>query len=302
MMSRNPILNENVLARAEGGGTATATRPASPADEWARAQQAPSTQAATQTAWEAGRPVPAGPTEFTGRRMSLGGVCSATFLLLMLVVVGGWFGWSQVTETPVAFPQPDGPTATAELDSPGLLIVALLVAFGFAILTAFKPMLARFTAVIYALTMGFVLGAISHLYDAQFDGIVVQAILATASVFLVMLALYGLRILRVTPRMAKGIIGATMGVLLLYVAGFVMSFFGVDMRFWTDPSPLGILISLVIVGIAAFNLLLDFDFIEKGTEAGLPAAMDWYGAFGLLTTLVWLYLEMLRLLAKLRSN
>jgi uncharacterized YccA/Bax inhibitor family protein len=233
--------------------------------------------------------------------MTMGGVSGATFLFLMFVLAGGWFGWQSVTETPVAFPAPNAPDVTATLDNPALLWIAMFVALGLAILTAFKPRLAMVTGILYAVTEGYLLGAISHLYDARFDGIVVQAILGTLGVFLAMLTLFSLRILRVTPRMTKGIIGATFGIMFLYLFGFLMSIFGVDMRFLHDGSPLGIAISLLIVGVAAFNLLLDFEFIEQGSKAGLPAYMDWYGAFGLLVTLVWLYLEMLRLFARLRQ-
>ena len=146
------------------------------------------------------------------------------------------------------------------------------------------------------------LGMISHLYDAQFNGIVLQAIVATFGVFLAMLALYGLRILRVTPRFVKGVIAATFGVVVLYVGAWLFSLFtDSTVSFLHDATPLGIGISVVVVVIAALNLVLDFDFIERGSQNQLPAYMDWYAAFGLVVTLVWLYLEMLRLLAKLRE-
>jgi uncharacterized YccA/Bax inhibitor family protein len=136
----------------------------------------------------------------------------------------------------------------------------------------------------------------------QFDGIVAQAILATFGVFLAMLVLYGLRILRATPRFVKGVIGATFGIMFLYLGSLIFSLFtGSSPSFLTSASPLSIGISVVIVIVAALNLILDFDFIEKGAQRGLPAYMDWYAALGLMLTLVWLYLEMLRLLSKLRQ-
>jgi uncharacterized YccA/Bax inhibitor family protein len=182
-----------------------------------------------------------------------------------------------------------------------LLFVALFAALGLAFLTAFKPKLARITAILYAVCEGYVLGAISAYFGGLYQGIVAQAVLATLGVFLVMLALYGLRILRATPKFVKGVIGATFGIMFMYLGVFVLNIFGVADGFWTSGSPLGIVISLVVVVVAAMNLILDFDFIEKGSQRGLPRYMDWYAGFGLMVTLVWLYLEMLRLLARLRQ-
>jgi uncharacterized YccA/Bax inhibitor family protein len=116
------------------------------------------------------------------------------------------------------------------------------------------------------------------------------------------LGLYAARIIRVTDKFRRIVIGATMGVLLLYVISFVMRLFGADMPFLHDSSPLGIGISLVIIGVAALNLALDFDFIERGSQAGAPRRLEWFGAFGLLITLVWLYIEILRLLAILQGR
>lgn len=300
-MSRNPILTDKAFDPANYGATAVATRP-SPAQEWEQAQASQATQAASMTAGMESR-APTGPVVTEGRTMTLGGTAGATLLLLMVAVAAGVYGWTTVTVTEVADPLPGEPTATAALDQPVLLFVALFAALGFAILTAFKPKLARVTGIAYALLEGYVLGAISHLFEVQWNGIVVQAILGTSGVFLAMLALYGLRILRVTPRMTKAIVGATFGVLIMYGVAFIASLFGADMGFvyGTGGGGFGILLSLVIVGIAAFNLLLDFDFIEKGAKSGLPAYMEWYGAFGLMVTLVWIYIEMLRLFARLRS-
>ena len=298
-MSRNPILTDKAFDPANyGGGTATATRP-SPSQEWDQAQAA---QAGAMTAGMHSQ-APSGPLVATGRTMTIGGTAWATLLFLVVAAGVGVYGWSTVTETPVLNPLPGDPTVTATLDQPVLLFVAMFVGLGLAILTAFKPKLARFSGLAYAAVEGYLLGAISHLFDAQWNGIVVQAILGTVGVFTAMLVLYGLRILRVTPRMTKAIIGATFGIMLMYGVAFIASLFGVDMGFvyGTDGGAFGIILSLVIVGVAAFNLLLDFDFIEKGSKAGLPAYMEWYGAFGLMVTLVWIYIEMLRLFARLRS-
>lgn len=304
-MSRNPILNDRAFEPA-GGGTALRERP-TPAQEWEAAQRGTLGQTAAQPQMTP----PTAPIEATGpqgpivtaeRTMSLGGVSSATFVMFAFLLLGGWWGWGQVTETPVRFPQPGEPSVVAELNSPGILFGALIVGFLLAIVTAFKPTIARFTAVPYALAQGVLLGMISHLYDAEFNGIVVQAILATFGVFLAMLVLYGLRILRATPKFVKGVIAATFGIAALYIGALVFGMItGGQVSFLHDATPLGIGISLVIVVVAALNLILDFDFIERGTQNRLPAHMDWYAAFGLVVTLVWLYLEMLRLLAKLRE-
>ena len=300
-MSRNPILTDKAF---DPSNTGTVARSGpTPAQEWEAAQRG---AAAQQTAW--GQPTqqppvpPSGPIITDGKVMTLGGVSSATLVMFAFILLGAWFGWTQVTETPILNPLPGGPTATADFDSPVLFFGALIGAFILAMVSAFKPQLARFTAIPYALLEGVVLGMISHLYNAQFDGIVVQAILATMGVFLAMLVLYGLRILRATPRFVKGVIGATFGIMFLYLGTFIWSLFtGNPVSFMVDNSPLSIGISLVIVVVAALNLILDFDFIERGSQNGLPRYMDWYAALGLVLTLVWLYLEMLRLLAKLRQ-
>ncbi len=129
-----------------------------------------------------------------------------------------------------------------------------------------------------------------------------QAVSLTFGVMFVMLALYATRVIRVTEQLKSMIFAATGGVMLVYLASWILGFFGVRMEFLYDSSPLSIGISLVVVGIAAFNLLLDFDFIETQSAHGAPKSLEWYGAFGLMVTLVWMYLEILRLLAKLQSR
>lgn len=310
-MSRNPILTDEAFDPSHYGGTATATRP-SPAQEWEQAQAGGSAQnaGATQAAADAAMYSQAPPASVTtGRTMTMGGTAWATLLLLLLAGATGVYGWTTVTATQVGVdPQTGEPVVQATLNQPILLIVAMLVGLAFVILSRFKPNLSAIGGIGYALSMGYVLGAISHLYDAEWNGIVIQAILGTGSVFLVMLVLYGLRVLRATPKMVKMVTGAVFGILIMYLIAFVASLFGADMAFVYGPlgtgnsgGGLGILLSLFIVGVGAFMLILDFDFVEKGSKAGLPGYMDWYGAIGLMVTLVWIYLEMLRLLARLRS-
>ena len=270
MRSSNPALNEKVFQRA---GTGVAETEAG----WAAAEQA----------YQA--PAYRGPVAGDDT-MTLNGVAWSSAALIVLVIAAGVFGWNSAE------------ASATRVEIPGWLPFVLFGGLGVAVLTIFKPNLARFTAPIYALLQGALLGAISKLYNDQYDGIVVQAVGLTVGVFLVMLFLYATRVIRVTDRLRMGIVAATGGILLVYVASMVLRLFGAEMPFLHDSGPMGIGISLVIVGVAAFNLLLDFDFVERGVEAGAPSRMEWYAAFGLLVTLVWLYLELLRLLAKLQSR
>ena len=150
--------------------------------------------------------------------------------------------------------------------------------------------------------MGLWMGAVSRVYEEADDGIVAQALLASVAAFLACLVLYLTGAIRVTPNLTRAIITATLGILVLYLVGWLLSLFGVDLLFITSPTPLGIALSVGICLVAAFNLFLDFAIVEKGIAAGAPAAMEWYAGFGLLATLVWLYAELLRLLALLRNR
>lgn len=293
-MSRNPILNDQAFHVGSG----------SPADEWnsARAAGAGSTTAAAaDAAMTSQRDAHLQQRAGDGKVMTMGGVAAATGVLFGILLVTAFFGWQSVDVTQVGVDTAGEPVFNATPTQPILLFGSVFVGLGLAIFTAFKPQLARITAPLYAAAEGFFLGAISAIFGAQFQGIVAQAVLATFGVFLVMLVLYGLRILRATPKFVKGVIAATFGIAFMYLAMFILNLFGVADGFWSSGSPLGIIISVVVVCVAALNLILDFDFIEQGSKAGLPRYMDWYGAFGLLVTLIWLYLEMLRLLARLRQ-
>jgi uncharacterized YccA/Bax inhibitor family protein len=230
--------------------------------------------------------------------MTMGGVLTACGVLLVLLLAAAYFGWTQVDQTTGIDAQGNVVNTTTW---PTWTIFVGLGAIGLGLVTAFKPTWARFTSPIYALGMGVFLGAISAVYNSSFDGIVLQAVMLTAGVFLFMLFLYATRIIKVTRRLAMGIVAATGAIMLVYLVTFVWGLFTGHRPLIYDAGPLGIGISVVIVAVAAFNLLLDFDFIERGTQAGLPKGMEWYAAFGLLVTLVWLYLEVLRLLAKLRQ-
>ena len=243
---------------------------------------------------------PAGPLAPTGDTMRLGGTLSAAGILLGFVVLAGYFGWqavSVVTDRNAA-----GETVVVSTDFPVWIIGAAIAGFVLARVTIFKPKFARVTAPLYAVAQGLFVGAISKLYEVRFDGIVLQAVGLTIGVFVMMLVLYATGTIRVTDKLRKGIFAATGAIMIVYLATIVARLFGADIPMIHDSGPVGIGFSLVVVGIASANLLLDFDFIERGVKMGAPRYMEWYGAFGLMVTLIWLYLELLRLLSKLRSR
>jgi uncharacterized YccA/Bax inhibitor family protein len=158
------------------------------------------------------------------------------------------------------------------------------------------------TAPIYAILEGLFLGAISAFFQAQYQGLVAQAILLTLAVLLCMLALYRTGIIQVTDKFRMGVVAATACIFLFYLATWLISFFGIRMPFLYNSSLIGIAISVVVVIIAALNLVLDFDFIDRGAQMQAPQFMEWYAAFGLMVTLIWLYLEILRLLSRLNRR
>lgn len=221
--------------------------------------------------------------------MTLRGTIVKSLLLLLVAFVFGAIGWANAL--------------TWFADASALWwIVGFIVLIGLTIAAAANPRLALPAGLVYAVLMGLWMGAISRVYEFVYEGIVGQALLASVSAFVACLVLYLSRAVRVTPRLTRVIVIATGGIALLYLIGWILSLFGVNPRFMSEPTILGIGISIVISIVAALNLLLDFAFVEQGIEAGAPAAMEWYAAFGLLATLVWLYAEMLRLLALLRSR
>jgi uncharacterized YccA/Bax inhibitor family protein len=160
----------------------------------------------------------------------------------------------------------------------------------------------RITGPVYALAEGVLVGVISRVYSEFYDGIILQAVLATFAVFIAMLVLYATRVIKVTQRLRSIIFLATVGIGLFYAISLILLFFNVDIPFVWDGGPISIGISLLIVGLASFNLLLDFDVIERAIAEGAPAWMSWFAAFGLMVTVIWLYLEILRLLALLKGR
>lgn len=181
-------------------------------------------------------------------------------------------------------------------------IGGLLLSLPLVIATILRPQWAQITAPLYAVAEGVLLGAVSGALEQLYPGVAMQAAVATAVVFAVMLGLYAARVITVTQRFRMIVLAATGAVAITYLLSIVLGFFGVNFGFLHGNSLLSIGVSLVVIGVAALNLALDFDFIEHASRSGLPARTEWYAAFGLLVTLVWLYLEILRLLAKLQSR
>jgi len=187
---------------------------------------------------------------------------------------------------------------------PPLAFAGIAVGFGCVIALYFRPQWARIVAPVYALAQGFAVGVVSKFYETYQHGIVVQAAGATIATFVVMLVLYRTKIIKVTDRFRRIVIAATMGIMLLYLVSFVIRLVAGagSVSFLSSPSALGIAFSVFVCVLAAMNLALNFDLIERGAAQGLPKGMEWYAAFGLMVTIVWLYLEILRLLSKLNRR
>jgi len=236
-------------------------------------------------------PIDDGPSSpWASRVMTVSGTASATGVLFVLLLAAATAGWMSVDDATDGFPP--------------LAFAGVVVGFACVIALYFRPVWARVVAPIYALAQGFFVGVISKFYETYQNGIVVQAAGATIATFLVMLVLYRTKVIKVTDRFRRIIIGATLGVMVLYLASFVIRLVaGSDaVSFLNSPSAFGIGFSVFVCVLAAMNLALDFDFIERGSAAGLPKGMEWFAAFGLLVTIVWLYLEILRLLSKLNRR
>ena len=216
--------------------------------------------------------------------MSVQGTANKSFVLLFLVMLTASWVWGNPA-TLVSF-----------------LLPALVGGFVAALVTIFKKEWSPVTAPIYALLEGIVLGAVSSLFEQSYPGIVIQAVGLTLGTLCALLIVYKSGMITVTDKFRMGIVAATGGIALYYLLSMVMGFFHVRMPLIYDSGPLGIGFSLIVVIIAALNLVLDFDFIEHGARMGVPKYMEWYGAFGLMVTLIWLYMEILRLLGKLRRR
>lgn len=224
----------------------------------------------------------------TGLKMTIQGTVNKTFILLLLLLVTFVYSWNQFVNSP------DSVLPLILVGAIGGLVIGLI--------TVFVPKVSPFTAPVYALLQGLFLGAVSAQYEAQYGGIVFQAVLITIGVLLSLLLIYKSGLIKVTQNFRLGIAAATGAIFVVYLISFIGGFFGFEIPHLHEATPLGIGISVVIVIVAALNLVLDFDFIENAAERQVPKYFEWYGAFGLLVTLVWLYLEILRLLSKIRSR
>ena len=224
--------------------------------------------------------------------MTVGGTISATGVLMVVLLAAAVVGWQ-------TGPDNQGGEVSG---FPALALVGILVGFACAIAIYFKPMWAKFLGPVYAVGEGFFLGVISKAYETYQHGIVLQAVGATLGVFAVMLLLYRTQIIKVTDRFRRVVITATMGLMVFYLFSFILNLFGGGVSFLHSTSLLSIGFSIFAAGLAAMNLAIDFDFIEKGVKQGLPKGMEWFAAFALVITLVWLYLELLRLLSKLQRR
>ena len=224
--------------------------------------------------------------------MSLNGTINKTGVLLLLTVMTAAFAWNQVQF------DADGRAIGAGLYLWGGLIGGFILA----LITIFKKTWAPVTAPLYALVEGFFLGAISATFNYMYEGIVIQAVMLTFGTLFALLFAYRSGWIKVTDNFRLGVVAATGGIMLVYLASIVMNMFGSGIPFIHESGLIGIGFSLFVIVIASLNLVLDFDFIETGVEQGAPKYMEWYGAFGLMVTLVWLYIEFLRLLSKLNSR
>jgi uncharacterized YccA/Bax inhibitor family protein len=293
----NPMLNDKTIEESRAGWAApTAPSPGGqmwPAPVPGQAAGAP--------------PLSDGPASPWKGAMTVRGTVNAAFVLLALLLVSATAGW-RATEEQVATDLLGNPLVDENGDVirvaqfPAIAMIGIVVGIACVIGLYFKPQLAKILGPIYALGYGFAVGAISKGYETFQNGIVLQAAGATIAVFFVMLLLYRTGVIKVTNKFRRAVIMATLGIMVFYLVSIVASLFGGEVPFINEPSLLGIGISVVICIVAALNLALDFDFIEKGSQAGLAKDFQWYAAFGLLVTIVWLYLEMLRLLSKLQSR
>lgn len=227
------------------------------------------------------------PADFSGQpTMTLNGTISKTALSLAILFFGGFWSWRVM------------PAGAAGV----WMIAGMIGTLVLALITCFKPKVAPITTPIYAGVQGLLLGTISSFYETRYPGIAMQALTLTALTAGTMLIAFRTGLIKPTEKFRSFVVIATVSILAIYVIDIILGFFGKGMPLSHSTGTFGILFSLFVVGIAALNLILDFGRIEEGVQRGAPKYMEWYGAFALMVTLIWLYLEMLRLLAKLQSR
>jgi uncharacterized YccA/Bax inhibitor family protein len=224
------------------------------------------------------------------RVMTIQGTVNKTLLMLVLLLIPAAWVWNKFFTA--GTPQAIMPWLYGGIF--GGLIVAMV--------TIFKKQWAPVTAPLYAILEGLAIGGISAVFEAQFPGIVIQAVALTFGTLFCLLLAYKSGLIKATENFKLGVVAATGGIFVIYLVTIVLGFFGIRMPYIHDSGIIGIGFSVFVVIVAALNLVLDFDFIESGAASGAPKFMEWYAAFGLMVTLIWLYLEILRLLAKTRSR
>ncbi len=224
-------------------------------------------------------------------RMTLQGTVNKSFLMLIVLLLAALWCWARF------FSGGGDPAAVV-----GLMTLGLVGGFILALVISFKQTTAPYLALPYAALEGLAIGGISALFERRYPGIAIEAVGLTFGVLAVLLMAYTSGLIKVTEHFKAMVVGATGAIALLYVVTFILGFFHIQVPFLNDASPIGIIVSLAIIVVAALNLVMDFDFIHTGVERGAPRYMEWYSAFGLMVTLVWLYLEILRLLAKTRQR
>jgi uncharacterized YccA/Bax inhibitor family protein len=217
--------------------------------------------------------------------MTINGTINKIGLMLLLVIAAAAYTWK------IVMGADPGRAGT-------LAIAGAIGGFIMALVTVFRPRSSAVTAPIYAILEGLLLGALSAVINAAYPGVAFQAVLLTIGTLFTMLFLYRSGRIRATPRFRRGVMMATGAVFFAYLASWIMSLLGMPVGFMHSSGPVGIVVNIVIIVIAALNLIIDFDFIEKGSRMAAPKYMEWYGAFGLMVTLIWLYIEFLRLLTR----
>jgi len=235
-----------------------------------------------KTFTEAGRVVP-------GEAMTVQGTVNKTAILLLLTTAAAAYTWQLYWK---------GDTAAAGLWITGGAIGGFIVA----LITIFKKEWAGVTAPVYAVFEGLFIGGMSSMFEQRFPGIVIQAVMLTFGTLAALLAAYTMGFIRASSGFRRGLFAATGGIAILYLVSMVLGFFHIQIPLIFGAGPVGILFSVAVVIIAALNLVIDFDFIESGAQQGAPKYLEWYGAFGLMVTLIWLYMEILRLLSKLNRR
>ncbi|MGO9519655.1 MAG: Bax inhibitor-1/YccA family membrane protein [Candidatus Korobacteraceae bacterium] len=232
-----------------------------------------------------------------GEGMTISGTVNKTGILLICCVATAAWTWNRFFG---AF-NPESPEAAMQAIGP-MILVGGIGGFILAMVTIFKKEWAGVTAPLYALLEGLVLGGVSAMLEMRFHGIAIQAVALTFGTLVAMLVAYRTGLIKVTDKLRLGIVAATGGIAVFYFLQFILGFFGVHFTSINSASPIGIGFSIIVVIVAALNLVLDFDLIENGARMGAPKYMEWYGAFALMITLIWLYFEILRLLSKFRSR